>query len=209
MDLPDLAHPHPGTACRLLLADRRDGGRAGSPLGCGARPVGRCCWRCRRPSMRSSWPAQRTCCGSPGTRLRGGGFSFTPQPLEPVPDSVLFRQSLTASVVNPKVAVFYLSLFPQFVDPASGSVLLQSLALGIVHVTVSTLVDGCPRHRCRCAFRLARRRPGWLRMQRWMLGRAFGAPRDLACADTSATLGPAHVNCGSAQANGGRKSRAP
>ena len=48
--------------------------------------------------------------------LRGGGFSFTPQPLEPVPDRVLFRQSLTASVVNPKVAVFYLSLFPQFLD---------------------------------------------------------------------------------------------
>ena len=49
--------------------------------------------------------------------VRGAGFSFTPQPLPPVPDRVLFRQGLTASVVNPKLAVFYLSLFPQFVDP--------------------------------------------------------------------------------------------
>lgn len=106
--------------------------------------------------------------------LRGGGFSFTPQPLEPVPDSVLFRQSLTASVVNPKVAVFYLSLFPQFVDPASGSVLLQSLALGIVHVTVSTLVDGSLVTVAGALSAWLAERPGWLRMQRWTLGLAFG-----------------------------------
>jgi threonine/homoserine/homoserine lactone efflux protein len=77
--------------------------------------------------------------------VRGAGFSFTPQPLDPVPDRVLFRQSLTASVVNPKVAVFYLSLFPQFVDPTAGHVLLQSLGLGAVHVAVSTVIDGLVR----------------------------------------------------------------
>jgi threonine/homoserine/homoserine lactone efflux protein len=107
--------------------------------------------------------------------LRGGGFSFTPQPLDPVPDRVLFRQSLTASVVNPKVAVFYLSLFPQFVDPASGPVLLQSLALGVVHLTVSTLVDGVLVTVAGALAVWIARRPGWLRMQRWVLGSAFGA----------------------------------
>jgi threonine/homoserine/homoserine lactone efflux protein len=107
--------------------------------------------------------------------LRGSGFSFTPQPLDPVPDRVLFRQSLTASVVNPKVAVFYLSLFPQFVDPASGPVLLQSLALGIVHLTVSTLVDGALVTVAGALSVWIARRPGWLRMQRWVLGSAFGA----------------------------------
>jgi threonine/homoserine/homoserine lactone efflux protein len=105
--------------------------------------------------------------------LRGGGFSFTPQPLAAVPDRVLLRQSLTASVINPKVAMFYLSLFPQFVDP-SGSVLLQSLALGLVHVTVSTLVDGTLVTVAGTLAAWLATRPAWLRAQRWVLGTAFG-----------------------------------
>jgi threonine/homoserine/homoserine lactone efflux protein len=109
------------------------------------------------------------------TTLRGTGFSFTPQPLEPVPDRVLFRQSMLASVVNPKVAVFYLSLFPQFVDPSSGPVLLQSLVLGVVHISVSTLVDGALVTVAGALSMWIARRPGWLRLQRWALGSAFGA----------------------------------
>jgi threonine/homoserine/homoserine lactone efflux protein len=106
--------------------------------------------------------------------VRGAGFSFTPQPLPPVPDRVLFRQAMLASVVNPKVAVFYLSLFPQFVDPAAGSVLVQSLALGIVHVGVSTLIDGALVTVAGLLAAWFARRPGWLKAQRWFLGGAFG-----------------------------------
>jgi threonine/homoserine/homoserine lactone efflux protein len=106
--------------------------------------------------------------------LRGGGFSFTPQPLAPVPDRVLFRQSMTASVINPKVAMFYLSLFPQFIDPAAGSVLAQSLVLGVVHVSVSTLVDGTLVTVAGALAGWLAVRPAWLRVQRWTLGGAFG-----------------------------------
>lgn len=106
--------------------------------------------------------------------VRGAGFSFTPQPLPPVPDRVLFRQGLTASVVNPKLAVFYLSLFPQFVDPALGPVLAQSLALGIVHIGVSTLIDGALVAVAGLLAAWFARRPGWLTVQRWFLGAAFG-----------------------------------
>jgi len=109
------------------------------------------------------------------TTVRGAGFSFTPQPLEPAADRVLFRQAMIASVINPKVAMFYLSLFPQFVDPAAGSVLAQSLMLGVVHVTVSTLVDGALVTVAGALAAWFARRPGWLRMQRWFLGTAFGA----------------------------------
>ena len=71
--------------------------------------------------------------------------------------------------------MFYLSLFPQFVDPASGSVLAQSLVLGVVHVTISTLVDGALVTVAGALAAWFARRPGWLRMQRWFLGTAFGA----------------------------------
>jgi threonine/homoserine/homoserine lactone efflux protein len=107
--------------------------------------------------------------------LRGGGMSFTPQPLEPAPDRVLFRQALVAAIVNPKLAVFYLSLFPQFIVHEHGSVLLQSLVLGLVHSVISTLVDGAVVTLAGFLAVWFAQRPLWLRVQRWFLGTAFGA----------------------------------
>ncbi len=107
--------------------------------------------------------------------LRGGGISFSPQPLDPVPDRVLFRQAMVAALLNPKVAVFYLSLFPQFVEPATGPVFAQSLLLGIVHLVVSTLIDGLLVTVAGALAVWFASRPLWLRMQRWLLGTAFGA----------------------------------
>ena len=109
------------------------------------------------------------------TTLRGGGMSFTPQPLDPVPDRVLFRQAMMAAIVNPKLAVFYLSLFPQFIAPTAGSVLLQSLTLGVLHVIVSSFVDGALVTLAGFLAAWFSTRPLWLRTQRWFLGTAFGA----------------------------------
>ena len=38
------------------------------------------------------------------------------------------------NLLNPKIAMFYLALLPEFIDPASGSVLTQSLALGAIQI---------------------------------------------------------------------------
>lgn len=110
------------------------------------------------------------------TTVRGsGGLNFEPQQLPPVPDRVLFRQGCIASTLNPKVAVFYLSLFPQFVDPAAGPVFAQSVTLGVVHIAVSTVVDGALVTIAGLLAGWFARRPWWLRTQRWFLGSAFGA----------------------------------
>jgi threonine/homoserine/homoserine lactone efflux protein len=107
--------------------------------------------------------------------LRGGGISFDPQPLEPVPDRVLFRQAMVAALLNPKVAVFYLSLFPQFVEPAAGPVFAQSMLLGVVHLMVSTMIDGLLVTVAGALAAWFATRPLWLKVQRWLLGTAFGA----------------------------------
>jgi len=87
----------------------------------------------------------------------------------------LFSMGFLTNVLNPKVAMFYLSFFPQFLHPDRGSVLLQSLALGAVQILVSgginaLLVLGAARI---TAF-LSKSR-GWLLAQRYVMGSVLGA----------------------------------
>ncbi len=108
------------------------------------------------------------------TTVRGAGFTFQPQPLDPVRDRVLLRQAFVAAVINPKVAVFYLSLFPQFVDPTSGPVLAQSLLLGAIQVSTAAMMDVALVTVAGVLAAWFARRPLWLQVQRWFLGGAFG-----------------------------------
>ena len=61
----------------------------------------------------------------------------------PVPTRRLYRDGVLTGVLNPKVALFQLALFPQFVDPALGSVLGQSLVLGATQLVIVAAFDAC------------------------------------------------------------------
>ncbi len=54
----------------------------------------------------------------------------------------IFYQGVVTNVLNPKVALFFLSFLPQFIDPNAGSVTLQILILGTVFNTTGTIING-------------------------------------------------------------------
>jgi len=61
--------------------------------------------------------------------------------LPPARLAVLYRQGIVTNVLNPKVALFFLALLPQFVDPARGPVVYQIVLLGMLFNTSGTIVN--------------------------------------------------------------------
>src|ERR1700760_870944 len=66
----------------------------------------------------------------------GGRSPFQVRDLPVDSPRKLFTMGFVTNLLNPKIAVLYLSLLPQFIDPRHGSVLEQSLVLGFVQIAV-------------------------------------------------------------------------
>lgn len=54
----------------------------------------------------------------------------------------LYRQGIVVNVLNPKTALFFLALLPQFVSPSKGPVVTQVLVLGLVFIALALVSDG-------------------------------------------------------------------
>ncbi len=81
----------------------------------------------------------------------------------------LFSMGFLTSILNPKIAVFYLSFFPQFIKPEYGNIFWQSIQLGITQMTVSFTVNFLiVLFAARMSIWFAKN-PFWVKIQKWFM----------------------------------------
>lgn len=107
--------------------------------------------------------------------LRPGGRSlFLVRDLPPDRPRMLFAMGLLTNLLNPKIALLYLSLMPQFLDPGRGGVLAQSLLLGSVQISISVVVNAAIVLTAGTVVSFLRR-PRWAAAQRWLMASVLAA----------------------------------
>lgn len=99
----------------------------------------------------------------------GGRSPFQAQNLPHDSPKKLFMMGFLTNLLNPKIAVLYLSLMPHFIVPDHGSVLVQSLVLGGVQTLISVSVNGLIVLTAGSIAVLLSRHPLWLVVQRWLM----------------------------------------
>ncbi|MCX4472382.1 LysE family translocator [Micromonospora sp. NBC_01655] len=115
----------------------------------------------------------------------GGRSAFAPAPLPPDRPRRLFTMGLVTNLLNPKIAILYVSLLPQFVDPARGHVAGQSLLLGGVQIVIALTVNALIVLTAGSVASFLAGRPAWLRVQRYLMGTVLAALAVRIAADRS------------------------
>lgn len=108
--------------------------------------------------------------------LRPGGRSpFQVRDLPADSPRRLFMMGFLTNLLNPKIAVMYLSLMPQFIEPDHGSVLVQSLVLGSTQIAISVTVNALIAVMAGSIAVFLAGRPLWQQLQRWLMGTVLAA----------------------------------
>ncbi|WP_329240450.1 LysE family translocator [Actinoallomurus sp. NBC_01490] len=87
----------------------------------------------------------------------------------------LFQMGLVTNLLNPKAAIMYLTLIPQFIDPHRGHPTAQGLTLGSIQIAVSLTVNALIVIAAGSIAHFLADRPSWAGMQRRITGTLLGA----------------------------------
>lgn len=100
----------------------------------------------------------------------GGRSPFQVRQLPADSPRRLFLMGLLTNLLNPKAAMLYLSLLPQFIEPTRGSVLAQSLVLGGLQIAISLSVNALIATAAGTIASFLGSRPAWMAVQRLLMG---------------------------------------
>jgi threonine/homoserine/homoserine lactone efflux protein len=100
----------------------------------------------------------------------GGTPLFHPRTLPADSPPKLFAMGFLTNLLNPKAAVLYVSLLPQFVNPRAGHVLQQLLILAATQIAISMTVNGTVVFAAGTIARWLAEKPSWVRVQKWLMG---------------------------------------
>ncbi|KNX36374.1 LysE family translocator [Luteipulveratus halotolerans] len=109
------------------------------------------------------------------TMLRPGGRSaFEVQAVERHSRARLFAMGWFTNLLNPKIALMYAALLPQFVDRSAGPAWGQLLQLGLVQIAIALTVNGLIVLGAARLSGWLKRRPRAMQVQRWVSGTVLG-----------------------------------
>nr|WP_300311134.1 LysE family translocator [Halomonas sp.] len=103
--------------------------------------------------------------------IRPNGHSlFEARKLAPHSSQRLFAMGLVTNLLNPKIALMYSALIPQFIDVTAGSTLTQFIQLGLVQIAIAVTINGMIVLAASSISELLARRPSAIRTQRLLSG---------------------------------------